>query len=42
MTLKAGGQPQMASGFNTLVWISLALFIQVDNADDFYGNWYDE
>ncbi len=42
MTFKAGGQPQMASGFNTLVWIALSLFIQVDNAEDFYGNWYDE
>ena len=42
MTAKAGGQEGMESGFNSLVWSSLDLFIRVDNAEDFYGNWYSE
>jgi len=42
MTAKAGGQEGMASGFNSLVWSSLDLFVRVDNAEDFYGNWYEE
>ncbi len=39
MTAKAGGRPGMESGFNSLVWTSLDLFIRVDNAEDFQGNW---
>ena len=39
MTAKAGGQEGMASGFNSLVWSSLDLFIRVDNAENFHGNW---
>jgi len=39
MTAKAGGQDEMASGFNSLVWASLDLFIRVDNAEDFHGTW---
>ena len=39
MTAKAGGQEEMASGFNSLVWSSLDLFIRVDNAEDFHGTW---
>ena len=42
MTAKAGGQTGMESGFNSLVWSSLDLFIRVDNAENFYGNWYSE
>ncbi|MGB0516033.1 MAG: M28 family metallopeptidase [Poseidonia sp.] len=42
MTAKAGGEAGMASGFNSLVWSSLDLFIRVDNAENFYGNWYSE
>ena len=40
MTAKAGGEEGMASGFNSLVWTALDLFVRVDNAEDFYGNWY--
>lgn len=39
MTAKAGGPDGMASGFNSLVWSSLDLFIRVDNAENFHGNW---
>ena len=39
MTAKAGGPAGMASGFNSLVWTALDLFIRVDNAEDFQGNW---
>ena len=39
MTAKAGGPEGMASGFNSLVWSSLDLFIRVDNAEDFHGTW---
>lgn len=39
MTAKAGGQAGMASGFNSLVWASLDLFVRVDNAEDFQGRW---
>ena len=39
MTAKAGGQAGMASGFNSLVWTSLDLFIRVDNAENFQGTW---
>ena len=39
MTAKAGGQEGMASGFNSLVWSSLDLFIRVDNAENFHGSW---
>lgn len=42
MTAKAGGQAGMESGFNSLVWSSLDLFVRVDNAENFYGNWYEE
>jgi len=41
MTAKAGGQEGMASGFNSLVWSSLDLFVRIDNSDDsFQGRWY--
>lgn len=40
MTAKAGGQAGMSSGFNSLVWTALDLFVRVDNAEDFYGRWY--
>ena len=39
MTAKAGGQTGMASGFNSLVWTALDLFIRVDNAENFLGTW---
>jgi len=39
MTAKAGGQEGMESGFNSLVWSSLDLFVRVDNAEDFHGTW---
>ena len=39
MTAKAGGEAGMASGFNSLVWTAMDLFIRVDNAEDFYGTW---
>jgi hypothetical protein len=39
MTAKAGGQEGMESGFNSLVWSSLDLFIRIDNAEDFHGTW---
>ena len=39
MTAKAGGQEGMESGFNSLVWSSLDLFIRVDNAENFHGTW---
>jgi len=39
MTAKAGGPVGMASGFNSLVWSSLDLFIRVDNAENFHGTW---
>lgn len=39
MTAKAGGQEGMESGFNSLVWSSLDLFIRVDNAENFHGSW---
>ncbi len=39
MTAKAGGEEGMASGFNSLVWSSLDLFIRVDNAENFHGTW---
>ena len=39
MTAKAGGEAGMASGFNSLVWTSLDLFIRVDNAENFQGTW---
>jgi len=42
MTAKAGGPAGMASGFNSLVWTSLDLFIRVDNAENFQGNWAEE
>ena len=42
MTAKAGGQAGMASGFNSLVWTSLDLFIRVDNAENFQGNWAED
>ena len=42
MTAKAGGPEGMASGFNSLVWTSLDLFIRVDNAENFQGNWAEE
>ena len=42
MTAKAGGPDGMASGFNSLVWTSLDLFIRVDNAENFQGNWAEE
>ncbi|MDP6869923.1 MAG: M28 family peptidase [Candidatus Poseidoniaceae archaeon] len=42
MTAKAGGPAGMASGFNSLVWTSLDLFVRVDNAENFQGNWYDD
>ena len=40
MVTKAGGEEGLASGFNTLVWISLHLFIHVDNTgNEFQGRW---
>jgi hypothetical protein len=39
MTAKAGGQVGMASGFNSLVWTAMDLFIRVDNAENFQGTW---
>ncbi len=42
MTAKAGGEAGMASGFNSLVWTALDLFIRVDNAENFQGNWAEE
>ncbi len=42
MTAKAGGPVGMASGFNSLVWTALDIFIRVDNAEDFQGNWAEE
>ena len=43
MTAKAGGEEGMASGFNSLVWSSLDLFIRIDNSDEtFQGRWYAE
>ena len=43
MTAKAGGPEGMASGFNSLVWSSLDLFIRIDNSDEtFQGRWYAE
>ena len=39
MTAKAGGQEGMESGFNSLVWSSLDLFVRVDNAENFHGTW---
>jgi hypothetical protein len=40
MTAKAGGQEGMASGFNSLVWSSLDLFVRIDNSDEsFQGRW---
>ena len=42
MTAKAGGPDGMASGFNSLVWSSLDLFIRVDNSDStFQGRWFE-
>ena len=42
MAAKAGGEAGMASGFNSLVWTSLDLFIRVDNAENFQGNWAED
>jgi len=42
MTAKAGGQAGMASGFNSLVWTSLDLFVRIDNAEDFQGRHAEE
>lgn len=43
MTAKAGGQAGMASGFNSLVWSSLDLFVRIDNSDStFQGRWMSE
>ena len=39
MTAKAGGPEGMASGFNSLVWSSMDLFVRVDNAENFHGTW---
>ena len=39
MTAKAGGPEGMASGFNSLVWASMDLFVRVDNAENFHGTW---
>ncbi len=41
MTAKAGGEEGMASGFNSLVWTSLDLFVRIDNAENFQGTWND-
>ena len=42
MTAKAGGPAGMASGFNSLLWSALDLFIRVDNAENFQGNWAED
>ena len=43
MTAKAGGEAGMASGFNSLVWSSLDLFVRIDNSDEtFQGRWLSE
>lgn len=39
MTAKAGGEAGMASGFNSLVWTALDIFVKVDNAENFHGTW---
>ena len=39
MTAKAGGPDGMASGFNSLVWTALDIFVRVDNAENFQGTW---
>ena len=41
MVTKAGGEDELGDGFNTLVWISLNLFIHIDNTgDEWQGRWY--
>ena len=41
MVTKAGGEDELGNGFNTLVWISLNLFVHVDNTgDEWQGRWY--
>jgi len=43
MVAKAGGEDELGNGFNTLVWISLSLFVHVDNTgDEWQGRWYGE
>jgi len=40
MVMKAGSEEDLGNGFNTLVWISLELFVRIDNTgDDFQGRW---
>jgi Zn-dependent M28 family amino/carboxypeptidase len=40
MVMKAGSEDDLGNGFNTLVWISLELFVRIDNTgDDFQGRW---
>jgi hypothetical protein len=41
MVTTAGGEDELGDGFNTLVWISLNLFIHIDNTgDEWQGRWY--
>jgi hypothetical protein len=41
MVTKAGGEDELGNGFNTLVWISLNLFVHIDNTgDEWQGRWY--
>tara|TARA_B110000495_G_scaffold201300_1_gene218446 strand:- start:98 stop:1468 length:1371 start_codon:yes stop_codon:yes gene_type:complete len=41
MVTKAGGEEELGKGFNTLVWISLNLFIHIDNTgNEWQGRWY--
>jgi len=43
MVTKAGGEYELGTGFNTLVWISLELFVHIDNTgDEFQGRWVNE
>jgi hypothetical protein len=41
MVTKAGGEDELGKGFNTLVWISLNLFVHIDNTgNEWQGRWY--
>ncbi len=43
MVQKAGGEDELGDGFNTLVWISLNLFVHIDNTgNEWQGRWYSQ
>jgi len=43
MVQKAGGEDELGDGFNTLVWISLNLFVHIDNTgNEWQGRWYNQ